>query len=88
MTIKIRAETDLYHSWFDIWGRTEAFVTWQGQFSLLLVRTMIRSRRINIDIMELPGEDELGLHRFFAIRFQKRMIQSVHNGQYVIVRVG
>lgn len=87
LTSRFRAKSESTHSWFDIWTSTEAFLTWQGQFFLLLLRIEIDSRWIDIDIMEMPKQDELGFHRFFTIRFQERRIQSAHDGQFVIVRV-
>jgi len=69
MTRRIRVESDLAKFFFDIWGSTKALVTWKGQFYLLLLWTEIRSRRVDIDIMEMLGQDEIGLQRFFTIRF-------------------
>jgi len=47
---------------------------------LLLLQTRICSGWIDIDIMEMPRQDEFGLHRFFVMRFQERRIQPAHDG--------
>lgn len=78
--IRDMEEGDLVHLGFDTWGITKTSNVWQGRFILLLLRTDIGSGWVDIGIMEMPGQDELGLHRFFSIMYQERRVQSGHGG--------
>ena len=83
----VMAENDLVHSWVDTWGFMEAFIVWRGRISLLLHRFRVSFGWVGFGIMEMPGQDELSLHRLFTIKSQERRVQSSHDGEYVIVRV-
>lgn len=83
----MRTEDNPTHTWFDMWGSVEAFVAWQGWFSLLLVRIRVSVGWVGHDIVGFPGPDALGLYRYFSIRSQGRSIQLAHDGKIVMVRV-
>lgn len=68
------AEGDLVHLGFGRWGIDEPSIVWRGSFIMLLFRTEIDSGWVDIDIMDMPRQDEFGLQIFFAIRFQERRI--------------
>ena len=65
------SEGDPFHLGLDTWGITKTSITWRGRLIQLLLRVEIGSRGIDIDIMEMPGQDELSSHRFFATRPQE-----------------
>jgi len=67
-------EGDLFHLGFETLGIIETSTIWRGRFILLLLRTKIGSGRVDIGIMEMPGHDQFGLHRFFTINFQERRV--------------
>ena len=75
---EIKIEDDPTHTWFDTWGSVEAFVTWQGWVSLLLLRIRVSVGWVGRDIVEMPQPDALGLYRYFSIRSQERRIQLAH----------
>jgi len=54
---------------------------------MLLLRTEINSGWVDIDIMEMPRQDKLGLHKYSTIRFQEGRIQFEHDGKFFIVKV-
>ena len=59
----------------------------QGRLVLLWLRVEIGTKGVDIGIMEMPKQDELNSHRFFAIKPQEARILSPHDGEYVIVKV-
>lgn len=67
-------EGDLVHFGFDTRGITETSTTWRGRHILLWLRVEISSGGVDIGITEMPGQDELGSHRFFATRPQEGRI--------------
>ena len=67
-----RADGDIFHLGFDTWGSTETSIAWQGRIIVLLLRVMIDSGGVDISIMEMPGQDELFFHIFFATWTQER----------------
>jgi len=54
---------------------------------LLWLRVEISNGGVDIGIMGMLGQDELGSHRSFATRPHDRRIQCAHSGEYVIIRV-
>ena len=54
---------------------------------MLLHKLIVRFGGVDIGIMVMPGQDELGSHRPSATRPQEKGIQSTHDGEYVIIRV-
>ena len=59
---KVMAECDPVHLRFDTWGLTETSTTWRGRLIFLLLRVEIGSGGVDIGIMEMLGQDELGSH--------------------------
>ena len=53
----------------------------------MLHRFGVRFGGVDIGIMVIPGQDELGSYRPSATRPQERRIESTHDGEYVIIRV-
>ena len=70
----IETKDDATHTWFDMQGSVEAFVAWQGWFSLLLLRIKVSVGWVGRDIVEMSGPDALGLYRYFVIRSRERRI--------------
>ena len=87
MMVKVRTESDLVHYWVGTWGYIQAFIGLQGKFSLLPHRFRAAFRGVGIGITAMPGPDELFAHRSPATRSQERMIQFVHEGEYLMIRV-
>ena len=87
MMVRVRTESDLVHCWVGAWGYIEAFIGLQGKFSLLPFRFRAAFRGVGIGIMAMPGPDELVAHRSPTTRSQERMIQFMHDGEYLMIRV-
>lgn len=87
MMSRFMGESDLVHLGCDTWEIVETSIVWRARFILLLLRIEIDSGWVDIDIMEIPGKDNIGLHRYPTIRFWEGRIQSEHDGKLVIVRV-
>jgi len=83
----VMAEGDLVHFGFDTWGITQTSMARQGKLILLWFKVKIGSGGLDIGIMGMLGQDELGSHKSFTIRPHERRIQSAHGGEYVIIRV-
>lgn len=62
-------------------------MTWRGRILLQWLKVEIGSGGVDIGIMGMPGQDELGSHKSFATRHHERRIQSTHSEEYVIIRV-
>jgi len=84
---RVMAKGDLVHFGFNTWGITGASMARQGKLILLWLRVDIGSRGLDIGIMGMPGQDELGSHKSFDTGPHERRIQSAHGGEYVIIRV-
>jgi len=87
MMSRFMGESDLVHLGCDSWEIAKTSIAWQGRFILLLLRIEIDSGWVDIDIMEMPRQDKLGIHRYPTIRFWEGRIQFEHDGKFIIIRV-
>jgi len=67
---RFMGEGDLVHFGCDSWEIVETSIVWRGRFIMLLLRTKINNGWVDIDIMDMPGQDKLGLHKDSTIKFQ------------------
>lgn len=54
---------------------------------MLLLRFRVSTGWVDLDIMEMTGQDVFGLYNYFSLGFYERRIQYVHVGPSIIVRV-
>ena len=71
-----REDNDPIHFGFDTWGSTKISTTWRGRLIMLLLRVVIDTRQVDISIIGMLRQDELGLCIFFTTRPQEKGIQS------------